>query len=585
MTGDATPSGAPALEPRSTAFVAMLGRRLQDLGVLDELQLRRAERAQKQSGERFDLVLVRLGLVPEADMATHLAGLLGLNAVGPSDLPVAPLLGDRLQRAFLETNAVLPIADDGRRVWLAMADPFRADTVDAIAFLLGRPVERCVMAAGDLQRAIEQLYSRDAKRADLSNAPAPAIEAASEQDLRRLEDLASDAPVIRLVHDMINRAVEAKASDIHLEPGDDALDVRFRIDGILHTVERLPPANRAAVTSRVKIMAGLDIAEHRLPQDGRINANVRGREIDLRVSTMPTRNGESVVLRILDRATVALDFHTLGFAAPVREAFIRLLDQPNGIVLVTGPTGSGKTTTLYTGIGRLNTRERKIFTVEDPIEYDLAGINQVQVQPRIGLTFAHSLRSILRQDPDVIMVGEIRDLETAQMAIQASLTGHLVLSTIHTNSAAATITRLLDMGVADYLLASTVTGILAQRLVRRLCPSCAAPAKSSPALTARLDELRRASGGAAAALPHDGLRAGVGCHACRNTGFSGRTSIGELLIVDDQMREHIIGRRPERALEDAAARSGMISLFQDGLAKAYAGETTLDEVLRVTRMG
>jgi general secretion pathway protein E len=352
--------------------------------------------------------------------------------------------------------------------------------------------------------------------------------------------------------------------------------VRYRIDGVMATVETLPLSLRAAVTSRIKIMAHLNIAERRLPQDGRVKSTVRGKSIDLRVSTMPTMLGESVVLRILDRSTVPLDFAPLGFQGAVLDSFKRLLAQPNGIILVTGPTGSGKTTTLYTALSQLNEEDCKLFTVEDPIEYQLAGISQIQVQPRIGLTFAHALRSILRQDPDIIMVGEIRDLETAQMAIQASLTGHLVLSTLHTNSAAASLTRLMDMGVDDYLLASTLTGVLAQRLVRRLCPRCAAPLQALPPLLERLGERHR---------DLSGLRRKVGCQACRNTGYQGRTTISELLVMSDALRKRVLERGSESAIEAAAVAGGMVGMFDDGIARALRGETTIEEVLRVTRIG
>jgi general secretion pathway protein E len=442
-----------------------------------------------------------------------------------------------------------------------------------VGYLLGRPVERCIMPAGEIERALERLYGRRAAIA-VEAGPAAAGQA-GEDDVRRLEDMASEAPVIRLVQDLITRAVEAQASDIHVEPRDDSLRVRYRIDGVLSTVENLPLALRAAVTSRIKIMAQLNIAERRLPQDGRIKSTVRGKDIDLRVSTMPTMLGESVVLRILDRSSVQLDFAALGLRGAALEAFTRLLAQPNGIVLVTGPTGSGKTTTLYTALNTLNRDGSKLFTVEDPIEYQLAGINQIQVQPKIGLTFAHALRSILRQDPDIIMVGEIRDLETAQMAIQASLTGHLVLSTVHTNSAAATVTRLMDMGIEDYLLATTLTGVLAQRLVRRLCSQCAAPAQASPLL---LEKLGR--------QPRDlaGLRRKAGCRACRNTGYQGRTAISELLVVGEAVRHAVLQRATESALEAVAAEGGMVRMFDDGLAKVLAGETTVEEVLQVTRM-
>jgi general secretion pathway protein E len=397
---------------------------------------------------------------------------------------------------------------------------------------------------------------------------------ASEDDVRRLEDMASEAPVIRLVHDLITRAVEAQASDIHVEPREDSVRVRYRIDGVLATVETLPPSLRAAVTSRIKIMANLNIAERRLPQDGRVKSTVRGKPIDLRISTMPTMLGESVVLRILDRSSVELDFERLGFHGATLETFTGLLAQPNGIILVTGPTGSGKTTTLYTALSRLNKAECKLFTVEDPIEYQLAGISQIQVQPKIGLTFAHALRSILRQDPDIIMVGEIRDLETAQMAIQASLTGHLVLSTLHTNGAAASLTRLLDMGVDDYLLASTLTGVLAQRLVRRLCGKCAVPDEPPPFVEKRLGGRRESLG----------LRRKVGCQACRQTGYAGRTTISELLVMNDALRRTLLERGSESAIEAAAVEGGMVAMFDDGLAKALGGETTIEEVLRVTRI-
>ncbi len=569
--GPAARRGAP--DPRDEEFVGRLTAFLSERGVLDDLALHRAQRAQRQSGERFDLVLTRLGLVPEAELARLLADFLGLPLVEPKDLPEFPLLADRLQLQFLMNNRIIPVVETGDTVLLATADPFNTDPVAAVGYLLGRPVAHCIMAAGDIERALERLYGRGAATA--ADAGPAASEQASEDDVRRLEDMASEAPVIRLVHELITRAVEAQASDIHVEPRDDSVRVRYRIDGALSTVETLPLSLRAAVTSRIKIMAHLNIAERRLPQDGRIKSTVRGKDIDLRVSTMPTMQGESVVLRILDRSSVQLDFAALGFQGPALDAFTGLLALPNGIILVTGPTGSGKTTTLYTALNTLNHSESKLFTVEDPIEYQLVGVNQIQVQPKIGLTFAHALRSILRQDPDIIMVGEIRDLETAQMAIQASLTGHLVLSTVHTNSAAGTVTRLLDMGVEDFLLASTVAGVLAQRLVRRLCTQCAAPAEASPLLLQKLGERRR---------DLSGLRKRVGCRACRNTGYLGRTTIGELLVMTDAVRQRVLESGSERTIEAAALEAGMVAMFEDGLGKALRGETTIEEVLRVTRM-
>ncbi len=561
------------IDASDQGLIERLAAFLVDRGVLDELALQRAIRAQRQSGERFDLVLTRLGLIAEADLARLLAEFLGLPLLDPSQLPEAPLMADRLQLQFLKGNRIVPVADRGDSLLVAIADPFNTEAAAALSYLLDRPVQCGVMSAGDIERGLERLYGRSETAAAGAGPGEPGQ--ASEDDVRRLEDMASEAPVIRLVHDLVTRAVEAQASDIHVEPREDSVRVRYRLDGVLTTMETLPLSLRAAVTSRIKIMAHLNIAERRLPQDGRVKVTVRGKPIDLRVSTMPTMLGESVVLRILDRSSVQLDFAPLGFHGVVLDRLFELLSQPNGIVLVTGPTGSGKTTTLYTALNLLNRAECKLFTVEDPIEYQLAGINQIQVQPRIGLTFAHALRSILRQDPDIIMVGEIRDLETAQMAIQASLTGHLVLSTLHTNSAAASITRLMDMGVDDYLLASTLTGVLAQRLVRRLCQRCSAPADTLPPLLSRLGRRYDVSG----------LRKKVGCQVCRNTGYQGRTTIGELLVMSDPMRRKVLEKSGEGAIEAAAVEGGMVTMFDEGLAKALGGQTTVEEVLRVTRMG
>ena len=584
MTEPGTAARTQIDDPHTDVFAGKLGAFLLERGTIDALAVRRAQRAQKQSGERFDLVLTRLGLLPETEMARVLAEYLSLPFLEPTHLPKAPLLKEQLCLPFLKTHRLLPIVDGADRVVVATADPFNFEAIAAIAYLLGRPVERCLMPPADLERAIDRLYGGSGVAAD-GDGIASLPEQASDDDIRRLEDMASEAPIIRLVHQLIARAVEARASDIHVEPREDCLRVLFRIDGILHTVEALPPAVRAAVTSRIKIMAHLNIAERRLPQDGRIRTTVRGQEVDLRVSTMPTLHGESVVLRILDRCSVVLEFPALGFKGVTYEAFERILDQPNGIVLVTGPTGSGKTTTLYAALNALNNSERKIFTIEDPIEYQLSGINQVQVRPKLGLTFAAAFRSILRQDPDIIMVGEIRDLETAQIAIQASLTGHLVFSTVHTNSAAATVTRLLDMGVEDYLLASSVTGVLAQRLVRRLCEACAVPAVISKGFS---DTLRQRglmpAAGLNAAEPRVSLRKKVGCELCRHTGFSGRTCIAEVLVMSDAVRDRILSSGTERSVEEAAVGGGMITMFQDGLAKAFRGETTIEEVLRATRI-
>jgi general secretion pathway protein E len=565
-------------DPRSSAFVDAFSAYLTATARIDELALKRAEKAQRQSGERFDVVLTRLGLVPETDMAQLLAAALGLDHIAPGRLEVLPPWPDGVPPDFFATHAIVPIDADGAALTVAVADPFKTEAIAALAFLLDRPVVMRVTTLQEVERLLRLGGGATAATGPVvTEAPAASADASGEDDARRLADLASEAPVIRLVHDLIARAVTQQASDIHIEPTDDALRVRFRIDGLLHTVERLSPALRAAVTSRVKVMANLDIAERRLPQDGRLRTVVRGREIDLRVSTMPTLPGESVVLRILDRSSVQLDFAALGFSEAALPAFRRLLESPHGMILVTGPTGSGKTTTLYTALRQLNREDNKTFTVEDPIEYQLAGVNQIQTHPRIGLTFAHALRSILRQDPDVVMVGEIRDLETAEIAIQASLTGHLVLSTVHTNSAAGTVIRLIDMGTEDFLLASSLRAVLAQRLVRRLCPSCSEPADIGPALEARLARAPRAVSKTA------NVRRAVGCPACRQTGYRGRSMICELLVVDDAQRAAIVENPTERKLEAVAIDGGMVTMFEDGLSRVLGGETTLEEVLRVTQ--
>jgi general secretion pathway protein E len=580
MPLDSNPTARALPDPRGEEFTSVLRQRLVANGQLDELAARRAERACQQSNERFDVVLARLGLVGEAALCEAIAGILNLPTVAPDAWPLLAVLADTVPENFLAANRIVILDDTIDAVRIAIADPFNSDALAALAFQLERPLTLHVAPPAAIERCIERLHGR-ATPATESDATA-AVELtddAGADDIRRLEDLASEAPIIRLVHDIIQRAVESRASDIHVEPREDSVCVRYRIDGALQTAETLPVTVKAALTSRIKIMARLNIAERRLPQDGRVKFTARGREIDLRVSTMPTMAGESIVLRILDRESIPLEFAQLGFTGAEREGFERLLAEPNGIILVTGPTGSGKSTTLYTALKSLNRPDLKLFTVEDPIEYRLTGVNQIAVSPKIGLTFASALRSILRQDPDIIMVGEIRDLETAEMAIRASLTGHLVLSTIHTNSAAATITRLLDMGVEDYLLASSLKGVLAQRLVRTLCPSCATKANVSDVEGDRLLRLAGPAGDKASMNVH----APHGCESCQGTGYRGRTAIYELLTVTPALRDTIAAGAQESSIEAAAVSSGMTTLMQNGMAKVISGETTMHEVLRVTR--
>lgn len=580
-------SARPAnVDPRSPEFVDRFSAFLLQCGFVDELGLRRAQRAQQQSGERFDFVVTRLGLLPDEALAKALSSYCAIPLLAPHEVPAVSILPDRLDLAFLKSNRILPVADNGTSVVLAVADPFDTDNISAISYLIERDVEIRIAADGQILRLLDALHGA---RTSLS-APLPAAtpiniagpESSSDDDVRRLQDMASEAPVIRLVQDLLTRAAGENASDVHIEPREDSVRVRIRVDGFLHTIETLPLGMRAAIGSRIKIMARLNIAERRLPQDGRIVINVRGREIDLRVSTMPTLWGESIVLRLLDRSSVELDFPKLGFHGGSYAELERLLRQPNGILLVTGPTGSGKTTTLYAALSLLNASTNKLFTVEDPIEYQLPGVNQIQVQPKIGLSFAHALRSILRQDPDIVMVGEIRDLETAQIAIQASLTGHLVLSTVHTNSAAATLTRLIDMGVERYLLAPTIKGVLAQRLVRKLCASCAEPSPDTP----RILRMLQATGADAETLlgsVSPALRRACGCPACRNTGFSGRTTVYELLTMTPEIADAVMTGASEADIQKLAVSQGMITMLQAGLVKALQGETSPEEVLRVAR--
>jgi general secretion pathway protein E len=492
-----------------------------------------------------------------------------------ADFPAEPVAAERLGRAFLKQARVIPLAESTVALVVAMADPLDDRAARALEFALDKPIHRRVALPVDIEAAFERLYGEGRSVIDrISNAAGEREDEDRDADLERLKDLASEAPVIRLVNALITRAVEMGASDIHLESGESRLRLRYRIDGVLREIEPPPARLKSAVVSRLKIMAKLNIAERRLAQDGRIRLAVRGKEIDFRVSTTPAIHGESVVLRILDRGALALDFVELGFEDHLLRPFLEILDRPYGIVLVTGPTGSGKTTTLYTALTTLNSPDRKILTVEDPIEYLLEGINQVQVRPQIGLTFANALRSFLRQDPDIMMVGEIRDRETAQIAVQAALTGHLVLSTVHTNDAASAMTRLLDMGIEDYLLTSTINGVLAQRLVRRLCPSCRQPYSPTPELCGRLG----LSDCAEATLYRP-----IGCPSCSGTGYRGRTMISELMAMTDAIRPLVLRHAEARELQAEAIRGGMQTMHAHGMKKALAGITTIEEVIRVTR--
>ncbi|MEA2741320.1 MAG: ral secretion pathway protein [Acetobacteraceae bacterium] len=548
-----------------------LGEILVGQGSCDLRTLDRARRVAIESDQRLDAVLIQLGLVSERGLADAYADLLSVPITATGGYPaVDPILPDRLSAAFLRHARAVPLRADDDTLTLAAADPLDPFTQSAVALATGRRVRLEVAVPIELETALNRLYPQ-------AEQAAPDADAPLEDDAERLKDLASEAPVIRLVNLLITRAVETQASDIHIEPFEDRLRVRYRYDGVLHEAEAPPRGLAAAITSRIKIMARLDIAERRMPQDGRIKLAVRGQDVDFRVSTIPSLHGETVVLRILDRTAVVFDYARLGLSPVVIRKLGTSLELPNGIVLVTGPTGSGKTTTLYTGLLALNAVTRKIVTVEDPIEYQLQGINQIQVRAQIGLTFATLLRSILRQDPDVIMVGEIRDGETAQIAVQAALTGHLVLSTLHTNSAAAAVTRLRDMGVEDYLLTAVLRGVMAQRLVRRLCPDCRRIEPAPPELVERF-QLDRRTSTRPIMLSH-----AVGCASCRQTGYRGRAAIAEFLELGPEIERLIFARADHATIERAAVAGGMAVMFDAGLAAALAGETTIEELTRSIR--
>ena len=543
-------------------------------GRLKEADLASARRLQEQDGGDLLILLARLGLVSERDHAVACSSEYGLELRNTKDLPDLPPEDLALSVKFMKQYHVVPVGVDADGVDVLLADPQDPYILEAVELALGRALRPAVCPRSEIDELIERWYGQGRSTMDSIVEGAEGGEEILD-DVERLRDLASEAPVIRLVNLIVQRAVELRASDIHIEPFENRLKVRYRIDGVLEEGES-PPANlTAAVISRVKIMAKLNIAERRLPQDGRIVARVQGKELDLRVSTVPTAHGESVVMRLLDRETVVLNFDKLGFSDHFMWRFNKVLEQPHGIILVTGPTGSGKTTTLYTALSRLNTPGVKIITVEDPIEYQIEGINQIQAKPQIGLDFANALRSIVRQDPDIIMIGEMRDLETARIAIQSALTGHLVLSTLHTNNAAGGITRLLDMGVEDYLLTSTVNGIVAQRLVRRLEPVHAQKYPASPEEIEKFGLRRFQPQGEIflyRAVPS----------ALSATGYLGRTTIMELLVMDDAVRRAVMRHAGMDEIEKLAREAGMATMYEVGIAKALRGETTIEEVLRVT---
>ncbi len=548
---------------RESAFGQYL---VNNAGLSDTL-LRQAKEVSADSQDSLVRSIAKLGFMPEVRLADSLAEFDSLPRY-TQPLALANEI-DEISLDFLQFHCAAPIQVTHERITVALANPLDDTAVRGIEFATARPVTVVIATLGDIDAAL-LAYRGDAEIAPEfdNNDPNGSIEA--------LRDLASDAPAIRLVQRLITMAVDRRASDIHIEPTETALKVRFRSDGVLQDIEALPLGYASPIVSRVKVMANLNIAERRLPQDGRLHITVNGKGIDFRVATSPTLHGESLVLRILDRQEVELDFLRLGFDDDLLRTMRAALLKPYGIILSTGPTGSGKTTTLYTALKELNRPERKILTVEDPIEYMLAGVNQTQVKPQIGYSFAAALRAFLRQDPDVLMVGEIRDRETAEVAIQAALTGHLLLSTLHTNTAAAAVTRLLDMGIDDFLLTSTLNLVIGQRLVRRLCTRCREAFDPSA-------ELLHSFFSKGADSNCGQLYRPLGCPQCSGTGYAGRTGLLELLELSEPVRRAILARADAGMIEKAATDLGMRTMLQHGLELARRGETTIEEILRVTR--
>jgi general secretion pathway protein E len=574
-----SPSPAASIPPVSSVTPPLRLQLGELLVRLNRLSARDLEQALVAQGEIRDLlgrVLVRLGLLTEVDIARALSVQLRLPLVASDAFPEAPVPVPGVEPDYFLAHAVLPLEIRDGKLYVAMATPQDEFTTKALRLATGLKIRPRVAVENELRAALERLYAPQEEEAE-DDAALLDVTGGDSDFVEHLKDLASEAPVIRFVNQIIARVIDLRASDIHLEPFEDGLHVRYRVDGVLQEADKADVGLAAAVTSRIKLMAHLNIAERRLPQDGRIKNRVQGHELDLRVSTLPTVHGESVVMRVLDRASIRLELEDMGFSLDTLARYRSLIERPYGILLVTGPTGSGKTTTLYASLAKLDAGALKILTVEDPVEYQLTGVNQVQVQSQIGMSFANALRSILRQDPDIIMIGEMRDTETAQIAVQSALTGHLVLSTLHTNTAAGAITRLEDMGVERYLITSSVNGVLSQRLVRRLCPHCREATSLSTEVMQKTGLARFMPPGAST------VYVARGCAACKHTGYLGRTSVHELFVMDAAAHEAILSGADSTTLHNLAHKNGMLTLYEDGLRKVAAGVSSLEEVLRVTQ--
>lgn len=555
---------------------------LLERGIVSESILEKA-RDRQRNGQGLGEILQEMGAVDPVTWARAVAEHYGLPCLEnvPQDEHIEEWI-DRIPIHFARRYQIVPSGRDGEAMVVAVADPAALGPLDDLRLLLGRQIRPVVAPAPAIIEAINRQYDLASRSASevIDNIEGEGLDQLATEltdEPRDLLDADEEAPIIRLVNSLLLQAVKDRASDIHVEPFERDLVVRFRIDGILYDIISPPKRFQPLIIARIKIMAHLNIAEKRLPQDGRIRIKLAGKDIDIRVSTIPTAFGERVVMRLLDRSATILQLDELGLVGQKHEVVSQLIRQPHGIILVTGPTGSGKTTTLYAALSAINTTDKNIITIEDPIEYQLHGVSQMQVNPKIDLTFAAGLRSILRQDPDVIMVGEIRDVETAQIAIQAALTGHLVFSTLHTNDSCGAVTRLLDMGIEPFLVSSSVIAVMAQRLVRRVCPGCRESYRPS------LEELRQLNLSADQLEGATVYRAGPGCEQCKRTGYRGRTGIHELLVVDDDIRGLIMKNADAATIRRAATAKGMNTLREDGAQKLLAGITTVEEILRVTQ--
>jgi len=548
---------------------------------ISEKVLKEIKSNKLHSGNYMGKTLVDHGYIHTQTLLETLSTELRLPYVKKDQYPKSglPIEGLSISETFLREKIIFPLQLKDNTLIVAVFDPFDLYTIEDLKVSLGKNIRVVLSSEQDILESIETFYGKgissamDRMVSNINDDDVHGLDSMNEST-EHIRDMASEAPVIKLVNHIISEAIESRASDIHFEPFADELLLRYRIDGILHEFDPPPKRLSSAITTRIKIMAKMDISERRLPQDGRIKLKILGKDIDMRISTLPTLHGESVVMRILDRGNLLLDLGQMGFPKKVQDELEKLILKPYGKLLVTGPTGSGKTTTLYAALSKINTPNKKIITVEDPVEYQMRGINQIHVKSQIGLNFASGLRSIVRQDPDVIMVGEIRDPETAEISIQAALTGHLVFSTVHTNDAAGAITRLLDMGIENFLISSALLGVLAQRLVRVICPDCK---EERPLKTSLREEM--------GILTKEDIKVyhGKGCKACSQTGFRGRCGIYELLVIDDNIRELILKKTTAQIIRDQARKAGMTTLREDGWDKVIKGITTVEEILRVTQ--